>query len=257
MSGRGEQATRWIYRGIWSVVVNWFRVPDQPPSLPVKPGDYISAFPPSENFLRYLKFIFWIVLGITDIALTIGYLAAAIALWFADLWWVALLLLPVALFIIIAPDIIAFIAIHLRYDTTWYVMTDRSLRIRRGIWIIHETTITFENVQNLKVQQGPLQRYFGIANLVVETAGAGGDTHGKSSSSITNKGIVEGVANAHELRDRILLRMRQSRSAGLGDERPGELAASPDTPRSRSAAWTAEQIAILREIRDEVKLLAG
>jgi uncharacterized membrane protein YdbT with pleckstrin-like domain len=44
----------------------------------------------------------------------------------------------------------AYIAIHLRYDTTWYVHGDRSLRIRRGIWVIHETTLTFENIQNVK-----------------------------------------------------------------------------------------------------------
>ena len=257
MSGHGEKAARWMYRGIWSVIVNWFRVPDHPPSLPVNPGDYIAQFPPSEGLLRYLKFIFWVVLGLTDIALTIGSVAAVIALCIAGLWWVALLLIPIALFIIIAPDIVAYIAIHLRYDTTWYVMTDRSLRIRRGIWIIHETTITFENVQNLKVQQGPLQRYFGIANLVVETAGAAGDTHGKSASSITNKGIVEGVSNAHELRDRILVRMRQSRSAGLGDESPAELPAAQAPTRSASTHWSADQLAALREIRDEARLLAS
>jgi membrane protein YdbS with pleckstrin-like domain len=256
MSGRSERAARWMYRGIWSVVVHWFHVPDQPPTLPVKPGEFILQFPPAEGFLRYLKFVFWVVLGITDIALTIGYLAAAIALTIAGLWWVALLLLPIALFIIIAPDIVAYIAIHLRYDTTWYVMTDRSLRIRRGIWIIHETTITFENVQNLKVQQGPLQRYFGIANLIVETAGAAGDTHGKGGSSISNKGIIEGVANAHELRDRILMRMRQSRSAGLGDESPGELAAVAKAT-ARETVWSPPHIAALKEIRDEARLLAG
>ena len=63
------------------------------------------------------------------------------------------------------PDVFAYVGIHLRYDTTWYVLTDRSLRIRRGILTIHETTISFENVQNVEVRQGPLQRYFGIADV--------------------------------------------------------------------------------------------
>ena len=66
-------------------------------------------------------------------------------------------------------------AMHLRYDTTWYVLTNRSLRIRRGIWMIHETTITYENVQNVSVNQGPLQRIFGIADVLVQTAGGGGE----------------------------------------------------------------------------------
>ena len=34
-------------------------------------------------------------------------------------------------------------------------------------------TITHANVQNLRVVQGPLQRYFGIASLEVDTAGGG------------------------------------------------------------------------------------
>src|SRR5262245_8180568 len=146
MRGRTEQAAAWMYRGLWAVLVHAFRVPDEPPTLPVRPGEPIESFKPSRDFLRYLKFYFWLVLLLTDIALTIGYIIAAVALWLNGLAWVALLLLGPALFIIVAPDIVAYIAIHLRYDTMWYVLTDRSLRIRRGIWTIHEVTITFENV---------------------------------------------------------------------------------------------------------------
>lgn len=76
------------------------------------------------------------------------------------------LIAPLLRAFIILPDVVAYVAIHLRFDTTWYVMTERSLRIRRGIWVLHETTITFENVQNVVVNQGPVQRFFGIANVV-------------------------------------------------------------------------------------------
>src|SRR5690606_13139102 len=108
------------------------------------------------------------------------------------------------------PDVVAYVAIHVRYDTTWYVMTDRSLRIRRGVWIIHETTITFENVQNVRVEQGPVQRHFGIANVVVETAGAPKlSQHGQSGAG-ANQGVIEGVVDAAGIRDRILARLRQS-----------------------------------------------
>jgi membrane protein YdbS with pleckstrin-like domain len=243
-----EASTKRIYTGLWKVLVEFFRVPDEPPTLPVREGDFIHSFRPDEGFLRYLTCIFWIVLLATDIALTAGYITAAIALWLNDLWWVALLLLPPALVIIIVPDIIAWIAIHLRYHTTWYVMTERSLRIRRGIWVIRETTITFENVQNVKLQQGPLQRHFGIATLVVETAGAGAQ-HGKNQTMTANQGIIEGVSNAPELRDRILKRVRASTSAGLGDEEESTQALGGRSS-SPAAAWTAEHLAVLREVRD-------
>jgi membrane protein YdbS with pleckstrin-like domain len=246
-------STEWIYRGVWRAVVNWFRVPDQPPDLPVREGEYIARFQPSEGFLRYLKFLFWLFLGLIDIPLTVGWIIGSIALIATGLWWVALIIAPFAVLIIVGPDIIAYVAIHLRYDTTWYVMTERSLRIRRGIWIIHETTITFENVQNIKVQQGPVQRHFGIANLLVETAGAGaGDGH----SMITNQGVIEGVANAQELRERILQRLRASKTAGLGDEDDRPRESEPDAAMARPGLGAAH-VQALREIRDAVKALAA
>ena len=248
MSERGTGAAEWIYRGIWGALVGWFRVPAEPPTLPVDPGQQIQSFRPSPEFLRYLKFWFWLLLWPMDIAILIGWIAITVAL-----WWLGLILLIPALILAIVPDIIVYVALHLRYDTTWYVMTDRSLRIRRGIWNIHETTITFENVQNVKVQQGPVQRHFGIADVIVETAGAGSAaSHGKGGASmISNRGVIEGVDNARELRDLILQRLRQSKSAGLGDE--DDRARNDRGARIvPTAIWTPAHITTLREIRDEV-----
>lgn len=249
MSDKAHKSTQWIYSGIWRVLVDFFRVPDHAPDLPVREGEYISRFQPAEGFLKYLSFLFWCFMGVTDIPLTIAWIAGSVALFAFGLWWVALLIAPFALLIIVGPDIIAYVAIHLRYDTTWYVMTDRSLRIRRGIWVIHETTITFENVQNVKVQQGPVQRHFGIANLVVETAGgSSGGPHGKGGQGgMSHLGIIEGVANAEELRDRILLRLRASKTAGLGDE--------DHHHDARAGGLSPAHIAALREIREQLRLM--
>ena len=159
------------------MLVKWFRVPHDPPALPAAPGEKVESFQPAPAFLKYLKFWFWIAMIVSDTAFTIGYLIVSSALVISGFWWVALLLLPLALLLIVGPDIPVYIGLHLRYDTTWYVMSERSMRIRSGLWVIQETTITFENVQNVKVTQGPLQRHFGIANVIVETAG--GSTGGK------------------------------------------------------------------------------
>ena len=134
-------------------------------------GEAVRAIRPAPGFLRYLKFFFWLLFVPGDVLPLIG--------WIADLppWQrrrsPCVLAVPFLFADRGRADVIAYVAIHLRYDTTWYVLTDRSLRIRRGIWIIHETTISFENVQNVEVRQGPLQRYFGIADVVVTTAGGG------------------------------------------------------------------------------------
>ena len=160
-------------------------------------------------------------------------------------------LTPVFLAVTFLPDVVAYVAIHLRYDSTWYVLSDRSLRIRRGIWTIHETTITFENVQDVTVHQGPLQRYFGIANVVVETAGGGGG--GQEAGVPSHTGLIEGVEDAARIRDLIMARVRQSRAAGLGDEaRETERTSHPAAP-----VWTSEHVAVLREIREGLRTAPG
>jgi membrane protein YdbS with pleckstrin-like domain len=222
-------------------------VPREPPTLPALDGERIEGFRPATGYLKYLKFWFWLLLWPMDVAI----LVAMIVIFVAN-WWVGLLLLVPAAVIAIVPDVLVYVGLHLRYDTTWYVMTDRSMRLRRGIWVIHETTITFENVQNVRLRQGPVQRHFGIADVVVETAGAGSATP-KGHSIVSNQGVIEGIADAGQVRDRILQRLRRSTSAGLGDEdarleRPS-LVATP--------AWTARHIALLAEIRNELRLLSS
>ncbi len=176
--------------------------PNHRPSLPKRRT--FASFRPSLGYLHYLRFFFWIVLVAIDVLLTIaGWRSPSLHLG-------RILITPRALAIIVLPDIVAYIALHLRYDTMWYVLTDRSLRIRRGIWKIHETTITFENIQNIRLSQGPLQRYFGFANLVVETAG-GGSSHGHEGASMAGAhvGMMEGLDNAIEVRNMILAHLKK------------------------------------------------
>lgn len=234
-----DRASRWIYRGIWGVLVRWFRVPDEPPTLPGAVD--VQAFRPSEGFLRYLKFYFWFGLVLIDGLIFLGWLAITIAF-----PWLGLILALPAFLLATLPDIVAYIAIHLRYDATWYLVGRRTLRIRRGIWVLHETTITFENVQNIHVSQGPMQRYFGIADVLVETAG-GGSGAGHHSSQSLHTGRIEGIDNAEAVRDLILGYLRQTRTAGLGDE--------PVAPRHETQAprWSAAHLSVLREIRDAVR----
>src|SRR6185436_13168997 len=113
--------------------------------------------------------------------------------------WIGVWLTPVALLLGTVPQILGYLAIHLRYDTTWYVLSQRSLRIRSGIWTINEATITFENIQNVTVESGPIERFFGIGNVIVDTAGGssgggGGHSHGKRTSNL-HRGEIAGVSN--------------------------------------------------------------
>jgi membrane protein YdbS with pleckstrin-like domain len=243
-----DRTAAWIYRGVWASVVALFRIPPDPPTLPAVSGA-ARSIRPAPGFLRYLKFFFWLLFLPGDVLPLIGWSAV-----YTQNEALAFALIPPLFVILVVPDVVAYVAIHLRYDTTWYVLTDRSLRIRRGIWVLHETTISFENVQNVEVRQGPVQRYFGIADVVVQTAGGGArhrKDHGEIESLGAHIGILQGLDDAHAVRTMVLDRVRQSRSAGLGDDpshAPNAVLASP--------AMTTSHVVLLREIRDIARRLS-
>jgi membrane protein YdbS with pleckstrin-like domain len=229
----------WLYRGVWGILTRWFRVPEHPPTLPTPAREELQTFRPSEGYLRYLKLQFWLrVLGTTA-----GIVAAWISIT-AVRPWIGAWLSPVALLIVTVPHALAYLALHLQYDTTWYVLSARSLRIRSGIWTINEATITFENIQNVTVESGPLERWFGIGNVIVDTAGGsagGADAHGKKASNL-HRGEISGVSNAAAIRQLILSRLSLSKTSGLGDEET-----------QHGPGWSPEHLTTLREIRDSLR----
>ena len=151
--------------------------------------------------------------------------------------------------------------VRLDYEMRWYVVTDRSLRIRSGVWRIQEMTMSFANLQQVMVSQGPLQRLLGIADVRVQSAGGGGGGPGESGHGQTDTlhtGVFHGVENALEVRDLILVRLRQFRETGLGD--PDEAAirgkAPPTAPEvGRGAEVSADAIAAARDVLQEAREL--
>ena len=114
---------------------------------------------------------------------------------------------------------LTYLLVRFDYELRWYMVTDRSLRIRHGVWKVNESTMSFANLQQVEVQQGPLQRLLGLADVHVQSAGGGSNhdpRHGQTEDSL-HTGIFHSVDNATEIRDLILERLRHFRQAGLGD----------------------------------------
>ena len=144
--------------------------------------------------------------------------------------------------------------IRLDYEQHWYLVTDRSLRIRTGIWNVSEMTLSFANIQQTSLHQGPLQRLLGLADLVVSTAGGGGASQAQPGvvPASWHTGVLRAVDNAEEIRDIIQERLRQLRSAGTGDadDPEGCDAAAPAT-----LPEIANPRAAARELLEEVRQL--
>jgi hypothetical protein len=143
--------------------------------------------------------------------------------------------------------LVTYAIVRLEFEQHWYIVTDRSLRIRTGILRLQESTMSFANIQQVEIRQGPLQRALGLADVCVRSAGGGdpaasGKGHGAETS--LHMGVFEGVSNAVEIRDLILERLRKFREAGLGDPEDARSTArvSAPPPADRSAAEAVHEV---------------
>lgn len=202
-------------------VLDAMRVPPTPEPPPGSPPLVFRAAP---NFLK-LRLFQW---ALTQLLAVIG---LAWAIYFLS--WitqsgaprpVVWLLRIVEMFGIAAVAfrfVFGWILVHLDYELRWYMLSDRAIRIREGITTVREKTMALANIQNISIKQGPLQRFLGIADVEVKTAGGGGgagDSHKKGAlAEPMHVGYFRGVDNAEEIRDLVREGVRRQRDAGLGD----------------------------------------
>ena len=119
--------------------------------------------------------------------------------------------------LIVLRAVFAFAVLRLDFEKRWYVVTDRSLRIREGVLNVREMTVLFANIQNIAVVQGPIQRPLGIADLQVETAGGGGaHANQKQLGPNLHTAWFRGIDNAEEVKLLIQERLRALKDSGLG-----------------------------------------
>lgn len=120
-----------------------------------------------------------------------------------------------ALLLLVEAGIIGFalVAARVDFELRHFLVGDRSLRATEGAITRREATLSYANVQNLEVTQGPLERLFGFQNLTVTTAGADQLPGTENSHSVT----LVGLSNAEEIRTLILGMLKQRKDSGLGE----------------------------------------
>jgi membrane protein YdbS with pleckstrin-like domain len=257
-----EPAAEPALGGVRRALARWLRVPP-PPEPPAGTAESVRRFRAAPGYFRY-RVVAWVFkqLGAAW-GLVVGFSVLenvpefpfSYLLFYAEA-------LGVAGFVAQLP--FTFLLLRLDYRYRWYLVTDRSLRIREGVLHVREQTMSFANVQNLSTEQGPLQRLFGIADLKVRTAGGGGKAEGEpgeSSKKDLHLGFFRGVEDAESIRDLILGRLRGLQDAGLGDpDEPAEAGektaaevAGPSAPVSDRAP--ASVLGAARELLAEARAL--
>jgi len=144
---------------------------------------------------------------------------------------------------------ITYVTRRLDYELRWYLVTDRSLRLRHGVWVVWETTMSFANIQQVTVSQGPLQRVLGLANVKVDSAGGGTGQKGQPGEDM-HVGYFHSVTNADEIRDLIQDRLRHFRESGLGDPEEKPTALPARSAPASSAPTSSRDTELLLAARD-------
>jgi uncharacterized membrane protein YdbT with pleckstrin-like domain len=216
------------------------RLPSGPPTPPPG-GSVVRTFNPSRRYLHYRLIGVWIGAGI--------FFAGAVGLAVGSLFDRPGLLVGAGVLALIDLVIlvVSYVINRLEFEMRYYILTDRSVRIREGVIFLRESTLTFANVQNLRIKKGPIQQLFGIADVLVDTAGGAGgkkDAEGKGME-IGHRGKIQGIENPTEIRDLVLGLLKKYRDAGLGD--PEDAA--------RAAAAADDSMDVLRDVLVEVKAL--
>jgi uncharacterized membrane protein YdbT with pleckstrin-like domain len=145
--------------------------------------------------------------------------------------------------------------VKLDFEKRWYLVTDRSLRLREGILHVREMTITFANIQNISISQGPIQRALGIADLRVDTAGGSAPARGKHKdgrAQSLHTAFFRGVDNANAIRELIQTRLRELKDSGLGDLEEKVVVTASTTANPASVQ---PLVAVLREVAAEARAL--
>jgi uncharacterized membrane protein YdbT with pleckstrin-like domain len=227
-----------IAEWVKDAVLRLARVPADP-HVPEGAEESIRVFNAGRNYFTW-RMILW---GLGNAATALG-LSVAFAFSFIPTLpslvraiWLAVEAGAVGMFVASIP--ITYFLQRLNYEMRWYIVTDRSLRIRSGVVWLQEITMTFANIQEIRVNANPIERLLGLANVEVRSAGGGDTAHGEPSSRHVGK--FAGVDNAEAIRDLLVERLRVYRDSGLGEK-----TAEAREPLSLSAA---------REVLQETRAL--
>jgi membrane protein YdbS with pleckstrin-like domain len=233
-----------MYEVLKSILLPILKVPSGPPAPPPghADGEFLKTFRAAPAYLNYRLF-FW---SIYAVAWSLGVLVAMVFLLFAlGGWGVPLVILLVAFAVVKAG--VLYVTTRLDYEMRWYILTERSLRLREGVWTIRELTLTFANVQNVHVLQGPVERIFGFSNIMLETAG-GGSGQKEQRLVDPHRALLKGIENPSEVRDLILNLLRRYKTAGLGDKEDKIVHHAASGSRLGTAS-----LGLLGEIRDAAR----
>jgi len=110
-----------------------------------------------------------IAAAVVALATLIGVLSALLAA--TNTMIQGLLWLGAWILVSAASGLMALLWPPVRYRHISYRVDDKGIQIRKGVWWKSTVSVPHSRVQHTDVQQGPIERSFGLATLIIHTAG--------------------------------------------------------------------------------------
>jgi membrane protein YdbS with pleckstrin-like domain len=129
--------------------------------------------------------------------------------------------------------------LYFRYYTLRYRFDEEGIHMKVGILFRREINLTYARIQDIHLKSGLLQRWFGLANVEVQTAS------GSSGAEL----VIEGFKEYEAIRDFLYTKMRgfQAKAA------PPAASPAATVPHSVPAGAGSDATALLLNIRDELR----
>jgi len=153
--------------------------------------DVIKLKPEKElKTLWIMTWAFSLILGILFLAA----ITAAVSLW----------IVGISIFGWIIIMIFVIIWIPAAFNALEYYIDDEGVKMRCGVVWKKQVTVPYSKITNVDITQGPMQRYYNIGTIHVQTAGASGKQGERAELKIN------GIKELEEVRDTIIKKVKDS-----------------------------------------------
>jgi putative membrane protein len=133
--------------------------------------------------------------------------------------------------------------LYFRYHTLRYRFDEEGIHMKVGILFRQELNLTYARIQDIHLKSGLIQRWFGLANVEVQTAS------GTAGAEL----VIEGFKEYEAIRDFLYTKMRgyhnkHAHADGVAGTKPAEPGNHPNAEHAG-----AEAVMLLQNIRDELR----
>lgn len=155
-------------------------------TAPVDPNVPTGRWTPLDSrVITADRVVGWIVAGVVSSVLFVG--VGALHLWVLLSTWASIGITVAAIVIALGFMVLARVWPPVEYRRTFYRVDELGVEICRGVVFRRLIAVPRSRLQHTDISEGPIERRYGLATLVLHTAGS-------VNSSISLRGLDRGTA---------------------------------------------------------------